>query len=379
MILACIYYFQMPKQVSKPLNRVSFESLDNWQQSRLNSSLKAFKKSCQSFLKRPAERFVGSTMIPMTVNDWLPSCQKALSMDSNDNEATHQFFEDYFDVYQVGDNKTKDGLFTGYYSPVIKGSLEKTKTYNVPLYQKPKNLVLADLSEFSKSLPNKHIVGRLVGNQFKPFYTRAEIDNGAIDKAASVLAWIKSDIDRSFLQIQGSGIILLEDGTKLYAGYDGQNGKAYTALAKVLIDKGAMTRDSASMQKIRAYLEKNPQEKPAVLHSNESFVFFKKQQQTGAIGSQGVVLTDEVSLAVDTNFVPLGVPLWLETSAPAAGNYKSQQPFHQLMVAQDTGGAIKGLVRGDIYWGSSEKAASTAGKMKNTGQYYLFLPKSVKI
>ncbi len=207
-----------------------------------------------------------------------------------------------------------------------------------------------------------------------PFYTRKEINEGAIESYTPVIAWVDSRIDRSFLEIQGSGIIELPDGKHITVGYAGENGAPYTAIAKVLIDKGVMTKDNASMQHIRSYLEAHPSEIDPVLNQNKSFVFFELLRSNAAIGTQGVPLTPGYSLAVDRKWVPLGIPVWLSTTRPEEKTEK-HRAFKRLMVAQDTGGAIKGVVRGDVYWGAGERATAIAGKMKNHGHYWLLLPK----
>ncbi len=241
------------------------------------------------------------------------------------------------------------GLFTGYYMPLLKGSLTKTDKFNVPLYDLPKNLVTCNLGLFNPKLKNRTIIGRLKNKKVVPFYTREEINNGAIKKTARVVAWIDSKIDRSFLEIQGSGVIELTDGSQMVVGYAGENGAAYKAIAKVLIDQGVMTRDNASMQHIRRYLEAHPKEIDKVLNQNKSFVFFSVLQQGAALGSQGVALTPGYSLAIDRKYVPLGTPVWLNTTRPDQ-KIDENKAFQRLMVAQDTGGAIKGSVRGDVYW-----------------------------
>ncbi len=254
--------------------------------------------------------------------------------------------------------------------------LKKTKKYNIPLYGLPSNLVTINLGLFDPQLKNRTLVGRVNGAKILPFYTRAEINKGAIKEFASVLAWVDSTIDRSFLEIQGSGIIALPDGSQLVVGYIGENGAPYTAVAKVLIDQGVMTRDNASMQHIRNYLEAHPDQIDLVLNQNKSFVFFNTLRQKAALGAQGVALTPGYSLAIDRKWVPLGAPVWLSTTRPEEKT-EQQKVFQRLMVAQDTGGAIKGIVRGDVYWGAGERATAIAGKMKNQGHYWLLLPRQV--
>jgi membrane-bound lytic murein transglycosylase A len=313
-------------------------------------------------------------MVDLEVKDWLPACKAAKLVDNKSISNTRLFFQKWFVPVEFFYSKRVHGLFTGYYMPLLKGSLTKTERFNVPIYGLPKEIITSNLELFHKDFKNRRIVGRVKENTLLPFYTREEINKGAIKKFTPVLAWVDSLIDRSFLEIQGSGIIQLPNKKQIVVGYAGQNGAPYTAIAKVLIDKGVMTRDNASMQHIRRYLEAHPTEINPVLNQNKSFVFFNRLKQASALGSQGVPLTPGYSLAIDRKWVPMGVPVWLNTTRPHHDSEK-QKTFQRLMVAQDTGGAIKGVVRGDVYWGAGERATSIAGKMKNPGHYWLLLPR----
>ena len=206
------------------------------------------------------------------------------------------------------EGKPVKGLFTGYYMPLIEGSDTKTDEFTVPIYEVPSNLVTVDLGLFAADLKNRKIFGRIAGNTIVPYYTRAEINKGAIKDTAHVLLWIHSPVDRLFLEIQGSGIIEFEDGKKVYVGYDAQNGAPYTPIAAVLIKKGVMTKDNASMQAIKKYLEAHPNQMDKVINQNQSFVFFRKLTLEGAFGSQGVALTPGYSLAIDKEWIPMGAP-----------------------------------------------------------------------
>ena len=353
--------------------KVAFEQLPGWVTTDTKKSLRAFQISCKAFLNQPPNKSVGSQIINLQAKDWHPACNAAFLVDTTSNKDTKAFFQKWFTPVEFFDQEPVNGLFTGYYMPLLKGSLTKTKTFDVPLYDLPSNLVTINLSLFDPKLRNRTLVGRIKGNSIVPFYTRAEINNGAIKESAPVVAWINSKIDRSFLEIQGSGVIELSDGSQIVVGYSGENGAAYKAIAKVLIDKGVMTRDNASMQHIRRYLEAHPELIDKVLNENKSFVFFSTLQKGAALGSQGVALTPGYSLAIDRKWVPIGAPIWLDTTRPAE-TVDEYKVFQRLMIAQDTGGAIKGVVRGDVYWGAGERATSIAGKMKNKGHYWLLLP-----
>lgn len=370
------YYFWKPKVTEIRLNPVTFSKLPGWDKANLLPSFSAFQISCKVFLKQSPDKAVGSDFIELSARDWFPACEAALADTAPKTPtAVMDFFQKYFEVHEFHDGKPVQGLFTGYYMSSLKGSLTKTKQFNVPIYGLPDNLVSIQLNLFDPAFKKRKIVGRVVDqHRVIPYYTRKEIENGAIKGQAPVIAWVDSRIDRLFLEIQGSGVIELPDGSLLYVGYTAENGAPYTAIAGVLIKQGVMTRDNASMQHIRSYLDAHPKEIRPVLDQNKSFVFFETSKKSEAYGSQGAPLTPGYSMAVDLKWVPVGVPVWLNTTRPDPRQDKTH-PFHRLMIAQDTGGAICGPVRGDIYWGVGKKATSIAGRMKNPGQYWLLLPK----
>jgi membrane-bound lytic murein transglycosylase A len=359
----------------KPMFRViQFNNLPGWNTAALHKSLAAFQTSCRAFIKQDPDQIVGTDDIELQAKDWHPACKAALDL-VPEAETAKSFFQKWFSPVEIYANQPLNGLFTGYYMPTIKGSYTKSADYNVPIYEVPKDLVSIDLGLFIPHLKNRKIVGRLENNKVVPYYTREQINKGAIKTKARVLLWMKSPIDRLFLEIQGSGIVELDDGSRIFIGYDGQNGAPYTAIAGVLIKKGVMTKDNASMQAIKRYLQENPEQMDPIINQNKSFVFFRKLNLDGALGSQGVALTPGYSLAVDRQWIPMGAPLWLSTSRPDTANPDVNKPMQRLMVAQDTGGAIKGKIRGDVYWGGGERATLIAGHMKNPGHYWLLLPR----
>lgn len=376
LLIFSVYYVIRPKLAKIQLNAVPFSSLPGWNKAQLLPSFQAFQTSCKVFLKSDPDKSVGSEFINLRARDWVPACQAAMSLKTPyTNKEIKAFFETWFNVVEFHDGKPVKGLFTGYYMSSLKGSLTKTKQFNVPIYGLPDDLVSINLGLFDPSLKNKRIVGRVVDkHRFVPYHTREDIDHGALKGKAPVIAWVDSEIDRLFLEIQGSGVIELPDGSPLYVGYTAQNGAPYTAIAGVLINQGVMTKDNASMQRIRKYLDAHPEQIRPVLHHNKSFVFFETERTSDAFGSQGTVLTPGYSMAVDLKWVPMGTPVWLNTTRPEL-HTKNSRPFQRLMIAQDTGGAIRGPVRGDVYWGAGDKATSIAGRMKNPGNYWMFLPK----
>jgi membrane-bound lytic murein transglycosylase A len=382
LLLFAGWYFFFKQKVSViKLHPIPFSELPGWKSGDLMQSFKTFQRSCKVFLKQDPDKSVGSEFIDLKAKDWFTACQAAEKLpEPYTSEQLRTFFETWFDAVEFYDGKPVQGLFTGYYMSSLKGSLKKTKQFNVPIYGLPDDLISVNLGEFDPAYKNKKLVGRVVDkHRLVPYFTRAEIDKGAIKKKAPVIAWVDSPIDRLFLEIQGSGVIQLPDGSPLYVGYIAQNGAPYTAIAGVLIQQGVMTRDNASMQHIREYLEANPKKIQPVLNQNKSFVFFETSNKPDAYGSQGTALTPGYSMAVDLKWVPMGTPVWLNTTRPGANNSIKNHEFKRLMIAQDTGGAIRGPVRGDVYWGQGDKATSIAGRMKNPGQYWLLLPKNVVV
>jgi membrane-bound lytic murein transglycosylase A len=364
-----------PKKPTLMFRAVNFNQLPGWQTADLKKSLEAFQTSCRAFMRQNPEQVVGTDDITLQVKDWQPACNVALTINPVTESAAKSFFQEWFYPVEFFDKETGPGLFTGYYLPSIKGSHKKTKEFSIPLYETPDDLIISDLGMFFNDLKNRRIVGRLEKRKLIPYYTRAQINQGAIKGKAKVLVWINSPVDRLFLEIQGSGVIELPNGKNFYIGYDAQNGLPYTAIAGVLIRQGVMTKDNASMQAIKRYLTEHPEEMDKVIDQNQSFVFFRQMNEGVALGSQGVSLTPGYSLAIDKQWIPMGTPLWLSTTRPDSAHPDKNKPMRRLMIAQDTGGAIRGKIRGDVFWGGGERATMIAGHMKNPGNYWLLLPK----
>lgn len=363
-----------PAEPTAGLKPASFAELPGWDKADLKKSLQTFQISCRTFLRQNPNQPVGSQQINMNVKDWQPACRVAMTINPVTDEKARDFFKTWFKPLEFYDNQPVKGLFTGYYLPLLHGSLTKTPEYNVPIYGMPNNIVTINLENFGSDMPKRRIVGRIEDNKVLPFYSREEINKGAISKTAPVLVWVNSHIDRLFLSIQGSGVVELPDGKHLYLGYAGENGAPYTPVGRVLADRGVLDKKTASMQSIREWLEAHPEEIVPVLNKNKSFVFFRLLNNTAAMGAQGVVLTPGYSLAVDRKWIPLGTPLWLDTTHPTPVS-ENPKTLQRLMIAQDTGGAIRGQVRGDVFWGAGDSATYIAGKMKNEGHYWLLLPR----
>jgi membrane-bound lytic murein transglycosylase A len=268
-----------------------------------------------------------------------------------DPKSVRTFFEKNFTPYKCSDKEKNDiGLYTGYYESELRGSLKPSEKYHYPLYKRP-----ADLAKKN--------------NQY---YDRAAIDNGALKGKGLELLWVDCPVDAFFLHIQGSGRVLLDDGRHIRVGYDGANGHSYNAIGKILIERGEIAKQEMSMQAIRDWISKNPQKGKELMAQNPSYVFCRVLEKEGAIGAQGVPVSTGRSLAVDKQYIPYGVPVWLDVAD--AENKVSMQ---RLVIAQDTGGAIKGPLRGDVFWGFGGRAAQVAGVMKEKGRSYLLLPKRV--
>jgi membrane-bound lytic murein transglycosylase A len=366
-----LYYNSRP---SVSFNKVSFSQLPHWKQEDLTNAFLAFKHSCTEILKRNPYIALNHIMQSGTVETSQMICNAAIKINQPNPINTKEFFETWFQPYSVKSNLTNDHLFTGYYIPLLHANLKKDHKYTIPIYGLPRDLIKINLSSFNNHLPNKTLIGKLQKDHLIPYPDRTAISHGIIINSAPILAWADNPMDVFFAQIQGSMFIELPNKQKLLLGYAGTNGHPYTAIGKVLLEKNILKKDEISMQSIRAWFEKNPDQLSPILNCNASYIFFKWLTIQEPIGTEGVPLTPGRSLAVDTHYISLGTPIWLSTSIPS-NNDNKLEPFQHLLIAQDTGGAIKGAVRGDIYWGTGEEAAFLAGHMQSTGQYWILLPK----
>ena len=376
--LVFLFWYQQSSQTlpqELQIKPAHFSDLPGWNSNQTLSSLHTFQRSCRQFLRQNPNRPVGNQWFALQAKDWQPVCKAALEIHTHSESVAKQFFETWFQPVEFVQKKSLTGLFTGYYLPSFAGNLTKTQEFSVPLYGVPNNLLQINLQDFDSKLPARQLMGRLEKNRMVPYYSREEIDQGALEDKAPVLVYLRSPIDRLLIEIQGSGIITLPDNTRINLGYAGKNGLTYTSIGRVLIERNILTSNNVSIQNIRRYLETHPTEQEDIIHQNRSFVFFTTLQQKGAFGTQGTRLTRGYSLAVDPDWVPLGMPVWLATTYPDPDT-EQNHPLRRLMIAQDTGGAIKGTVRGDVYWGNGNAAAAIAGKMKSKGQYWLLVPKT---
>jgi len=327
---------------------VSFRQLPGWDSDRLAEAIPALRKSCDRLTQLPVGQPIGSDGAGGVAGDWTGPCGALRWVRQDDEVALRSYLQDWFQPFKIGNGHGDDGRFTGYYEAELHGSRHKSAKYHVPLLGRPPSQPADPGPEGSLS--------------------RAQIEAGALDGKAPVLFWIDDPVDLHILQIQGSGRVLLDDGSVQQVAYAGNNGREFTALGKILANHGKLGPGETTMPFIRAWLKAHPAEAPALMAENERYVFFRLLTGEGPVGAFTVPLTAGRSLAVDPKFVPLGVPMWLDTVDPDGVR------LQRMMVAQDTGRAIKGAVRADIFWGSGEAAFDKAGRMNSRGFYYVLLP-----
>ena len=343
------------------LARTSFAALPQSNDVRTDAALAAFSRSCAQLLANSDDTPLSGTGYGGTVGDWRGVCAAAKG-------AGKDFFENNFVPFAVDG----DALFTGYFEPQIRGSRTRHGAYQTPVFGLPGDLVRADLGLFIPRLKGEHISGRVEGNALQPYATRAEIDQAGISNAP-VLFYTDDPLAFFFLQIQGSGRVEFDDGGAARIAYAGENGRPYTAIGRTLIAEGALARENVSLQSIRAWLIAHPERAASVMQTNASYIFFAEKPlgdtALGSTGSLGTNLTPLASLAVDNRMHALGAPFYV---AAQGGD-----PVHAVMVAQDTGGAIRGAARGDIFFGFGADAERRAGAMKAPGTLYVLLPNTL--
>jgi len=349
----------------------SYGDLPGWSADHHAEALPAFRRSCERFQTLAPDRLLGPETPGGTVGDILPACGAAMTLADGDDATARQFFESWFQPYLVANNDAPEGLFTGYYEIELRGALKADDTFNVPVYRKPEDQVVVDLGEFNPALAGQSLVGRVENGRLRPYYARGAIQDGALAGRGLELVWLDDPLDAFMLHVQGSGRVRLRDGRTTRIGYAGHNGHAYRSIGQELIRRGALAPNEASWQGIRQWMERNPDAAADLLAVNQRYIFFDEIRGEGPIGAQGVALTAGRSLAVDTHYMPLGLPMWLDTLQPGPAD----EPLRRLVVAQDTGAAIKGPVRGDFFWGTGDAALEQAGRMKHRGRYYLLLPR----
>jgi len=357
---------------------VVWTDLDGWDNDDHAAAFAAFLASCRALDKRHGQDRE-LTAIPVALKE---ICERARLAIPLDEAGAKKFFEDNFRpvrIHRLGD---ATGFLTGYYEPIIDGSRVPTGAFTAPLYRRPPNLVVSGWRKLGKdAFPNKGaLVGRRVGRRkIVPYYTRAEIEDGALDGWHLEICYLHDQVDVLFAQIQGSARIRLEDGTILRVNYDSHNGWPYTPIGRILVDDKVMTKDQVSMQSIRAWMEANPDQAKEVRRQNKAYVFFRitdLSTEDEAVGGEGVELMPGRSIAIDRALHAYGTPFFIEAALPIA-NQKAETKFDRLVIAQDTGSAIVGPARADIYFGAGDEAARIAGRIKNAGEFIMLIPREL--
>lgn len=343
------------------LKPARWEQLPGWRDDDMKQVWPAFMQSCRGLRSNPA---------------WSEVCRSAAATTPVPDDAAgiRAFFERHFQPWQINQAEGgTEGLVTGYYEPLLRGSRTPSAKYRFPIHAAPDDLLVVDLTTLYPELKGLRLRGRLQGNKVVPYFSRAEIEAGSAPMRGKELVWVDDIVELFFLQVQGSGRVRLENGDTVRIGYADQNGHPYRSIGKWLIDKGELTLDKASMQGIKDWGSRNPERLPELLNANPSYVFFRElpNNLAGPLGALGVPLTEERSIAIDPRGMPLGAPVWLATTRPY-----SSQIMNRLMMAQDTGGAIRGNVRADFFWGFGDEAGRQAGAMKQKGRMWVLLPRN---
>lgn len=350
--------------LSKPVETLqpsSFDRVPGWDMDDLRQAWPAFLASCQVLVKQA---------------DWQEPCNIGRGINSTDSRAVRNFFESFFVPYQVfNQDGTNTGLVTGYYEPLLRGARKRGGRYQTPLYGVPDDLLTIDLASVYPQLKGMRLRGRAVGNKVVPYWPRAELEKTHA-LAGKELLWVDDPLEAFFLQVQGSGRVHLADGKEtVRIAYADQNGYPYQSIGRYLVDRGELKPEQASAQGIKTWAAAHPARRQELFDVNPSYVFFKEEKiidpAKGPKGALGVPLTPQRSIAVDTRFVPPGAPVFLATTQPNSG-----VGLQRLMLAQDTGGAIKGAVRADFFWGLGAAAGENAGRMKQRGQMWVLWPKA---
>ena len=350
---------EVPKPPAKPYDAAAWGDLPGWADEDPATVFATFFASCGTLGKHQV---------------WRETCASAQILPDQNlaAPALRQWLENHLAPWQlVNPDGGRSGTITGYYEPVLQGSRQHQAPFLQPLYGVPDDLLVIDLAEIYPELKGMRLRGRLDGRKVVPYASRAEIAREEAARSQQALLWIDDAVELFFMQIQGSGQVALDDGSRIRASYADQNGHPYHAIGKWLVDRGEMKLEQTSMQNIRAWAAANPERLQELLNANPSVVFFRELpvEGSGPPGALGIPLTPERSLAVDARTTPLGTPVWLATTYPS-----SERALTRLMLAQDTGGAIRGAVRADFFWGSGLVAGEQAGKMRQRGQMWLLLP-----
>lgn len=374
------YWWRLQRAPTGPpiLRQVSFKDLEDWSSSDPRAGIEAFRRSCERLLQLPPGQNLSGNGYAGTAADWIAVCRGVPSV-STPSAARH-WFEENFVPLAVGQGASREGLFTGYYEAELRGSATSRGRFRTPVYGVPDDLIEVDLGDFRESLRGERIAGRLDGQRLVPYSTRAEIDKFGLSRAP-VLFFADDPAAVFFLHIQGSGRVRFEDGRVERVAYAAQNGWPYTPIGRALVEEGQIAREKVSMQAIRSWMDQHPREARAVMEKDRSFVFFKDlplgDPRLGSPGAEGVALTPNASIAIDQRIHPLGAPFYIAASVPDPDESRPERPLRQIFIGQDIGGAIRGPVRADLFFGYGHDAESMAGRMRSTGHLYVLVPKAI--
>ena len=368
---------ELPLQISgAQYEPLSWAEIPGWIQDDHLAAYRAFRASCKPIAAQqglPTQ----SKALGTSLRD---PCRAAKRLDLADGTTARAFFEQHFRPLRISRLGEGEGFVTGYYEPVLDGSRTQTDVYTVPVYRRPSNLFVRGTTQNTASLPNKGEVFRKIGRRkLVPYYDRAQIEDGAIAGRGLEICWLKEQTDLLFAQIQGSARIKLEDGSVIRINYDAHNGYPYTPVGRILIDRGIIPKEQMSMQKIREWMAQNPDGAKELRRQNRSYIFFREVQLSDkdeAVGAQGVPLTPGRSIAVDKSLHVYGTPFFIEGELPIESE-QSKTPFHRLMIAQDTGSAIVGPARADLYFGAGAQAGKVSGRLRHTMRFVMLVPNSL--
>jgi membrane-bound lytic murein transglycosylase A len=369
--------FELPLEIpGSQYVQLRWAEIPGWSEDDHLAAFRTFRASCRPIAAQglsPADsRVLGASL--------RNPCREARAAEISDDSKARAFFEMNFTPLKISRLGEGEGFVTGYYEPVLDGSLTQDDTYNVPVYRRPSNLFVRGYNQSSLDLPNKGPVYRKIGRRkLVPYYDRAQIEDGAIAGRGLEICWLKSQTDLLFAQIQGSARIKLADGSTIRINYDSYNGYSYTPVGRVLIDRGIIPREQMSMQKIRDWMEQNPSDANEVRRQNRSYIFFRELQLSDkdeAIGAQGIPLTPGRSIAVDKSLHVYGTPFFIEGELPIDSE-QAKTPFRRLMIAQDTGSAIIGPARADLYFGAGPDAGKLSGRLRHNMRFVMLVPKSL--
>jgi membrane-bound lytic murein transglycosylase A len=350
---------------------IAFADIPGWAADRQHEAIPAFLEGCRRIAALPPDRALGGEgALAVTAGQLAPACAEAATLPPGDAAAARAFLERRFRPVALG-----QGLLTGYFEPELRGSLRRDAGFATPLHARPSDLVEVDLGTLLPDLRGRRTAGLVRDGRLLPYPDRAAIRAGALDGRRLELLWVDDPADAFFLQVQGSGRVRLRDGRVLRVGYAGQNGHPYIPIGRVLVERGALERQQVSLQAIRAWMDRaGPEEAARLMDANPSYVFFRLlpdlPPEAGPVGTLGAPLTPMRSAAVDRALVPLGLPFWVDGPDPLA-----PAPLRRLAVAQDTGGAIRGLARADLFTGWGAEAADRAGRMREQAAMVVLLPR----